>query len=139
MTGLPTGSLNISVRAIGRSIDAPPRIAHAVAGQTLELPRMATFKWVNTTLGNIKSAITGTYRKLGPDRSISLGQAARFSGLAIAEFTRHVSQLGIPVVQGTAATVDEDTEAVAGWRHGSPPQADEQKGPYGVSGAGSPR
>ena len=25
------------------------------------------FKWVNTTLGNIKSAITGTYRKLGPD------------------------------------------------------------------------
>ncbi len=28
--------------------------------------RMAPFKWVNTTLGNIKSAITGTYRKLGP-------------------------------------------------------------------------
>ena len=27
---------------------------------------MASFKWVNTTLGNIKSAITGTYRKLGP-------------------------------------------------------------------------
>ena len=26
--------------------------------------RMAPFKWVNTTLGNIKSAITGTYRKL---------------------------------------------------------------------------
>ena len=24
------------------------------------------FKWVNTTLGNIKCAITGTYRKLGP-------------------------------------------------------------------------
>ena len=28
--------------------------------------RVASFKWVNTTLGNIKSAITGTYRKLGP-------------------------------------------------------------------------
>ena len=28
---------------------------------------MAPFKWVNTTLGNIKSAITGTYRTLGPD------------------------------------------------------------------------
>ena len=27
------------------------------------------FKWVNTTLGNIKSAITGTYRKLGPDHA----------------------------------------------------------------------
>ena len=24
--------------------------------------RMASFKWVNTTLGNIKSAITGTYQ-----------------------------------------------------------------------------
>ena len=82
-----------------------------------------------------RALATALYR----DRSISLGQAARFSGLAIAEFIRHVSQLGIPIVQGTAATVDEDTAAVAGWRHGSPPQADEQKGPYGVSGAGSPR
>ena len=27
------------------------------------------FKWVNTTLGNIKCAITGTYRKLGPDHA----------------------------------------------------------------------
>ena len=31
--------------------------------------RMAPFKWVNTTLGNIKSAITGTCRKLGPDHA----------------------------------------------------------------------
>ena len=31
--------------------------------------QMAPFKWVNTTLGNIKSAITGTYRKLGPDHT----------------------------------------------------------------------
>ena len=31
--------------------------------------RMASFKWVNTTLGNIKSAITGIYRKLGPDHA----------------------------------------------------------------------
>ena len=30
---------------------------------------MAPFKWVNTTLGNIKSAITGTCRKLGPDHA----------------------------------------------------------------------
>ena len=30
---------------------------------------MAPFKWVNTTLGNIKCAITGTYRKLGPDHA----------------------------------------------------------------------
>ena len=31
--------------------------------------RVASFKWVNTTLGNIKCAITGTYRKLGPDHA----------------------------------------------------------------------
>ena len=31
--------------------------------------RMASFKWVNTTLGNIKSAIGGTYRKIGPDHA----------------------------------------------------------------------
>ncbi len=31
--------------------------------------RRAPFKWVNTTLGNIKCAITGTYRKLGPDHA----------------------------------------------------------------------
>ena len=31
--------------------------------------RVTAFKWVNTTLGNIKSAITGTYRKIGPDHA----------------------------------------------------------------------
>ncbi len=30
---------------------------------------MASFKWVDTTLGNIKSAIAGTCRKLGPDHA----------------------------------------------------------------------
>ena len=46
------------------------------------------------------------------EQSLSLGQAARFSGAAPAEFIRHVSRLGIPVVRGTAATVHEDTEAI---------------------------
>ena len=32
-------------------------------------PHGASFKWVNTMLGNIKSAITGTYRQLGPDHA----------------------------------------------------------------------
>ena len=36
-------------------------------GSGRQAARMASFKSVNTTLGNIKSAITGTYRKLGPD------------------------------------------------------------------------
>ena len=38
-------------------------------GSGRQAARMALFKWVNTTLGNIKSAITGTYRKLGPDHA----------------------------------------------------------------------
>lgn len=70
-----------------------------------------------------RALATALYR----DRSISLGQAARFSGLAIAEFIRHVSQLGIPVVRGTAATVREDAAAVAGWRHDALRDADAQR------------
>ena len=38
-------------------------------GSGRQAARMAPFKWLNTTLGNIKSAITGTYRKLGPDHA----------------------------------------------------------------------
>ena len=38
-------------------------------GSGRQAARMASFKWVNTTLGNIKSAITGTYCKLGPDHA----------------------------------------------------------------------
>ena len=38
-------------------------------GSGRKAARMASIKWVNTTLGNIKSAITGTYRKLGPDHT----------------------------------------------------------------------
>jgi transposase-like protein len=31
--------------------------------------RASPFKWVNTVLGNVKTAITGTYRQLGPDHT----------------------------------------------------------------------
>ena len=39
------------------------------AGSGRKAARMAPVKWVNTTLGNIKSAIVGTCRKLGPDHA----------------------------------------------------------------------
>ena len=58
---------------------------------------------------------TALYR----DRSLSLGQAARFSGLDLAEFIQCASQLGIPVVSGTAGTLEEDTEAIIRWRKDS--------------------
>jgi ISXO2 transposase-like protein/transposase-like zinc ribbon protein len=37
-----------------------------VTGSGRQAARWAPFKWVNTTLGNIQAAITGTYRQLGP-------------------------------------------------------------------------
>lgn len=62
-----------------------------------------------------RALATALYR----DRSLSLGQAARFSGLSIAEFIQHVSRLGIPVVGGTSDTVREDAAAIVGWRSDS--------------------
>ena len=41
------------------------------------------------------------------DDSLSLGRAAEFSGVALAEFIHHISRLGIPVVRG-ANIVRED-------------------------------
>ena len=37
-----------------------------VTGSGRQAARWAPFKWVNTTLGNVKAAIVGTYRQLGP-------------------------------------------------------------------------
>jgi transposase-like protein len=37
-----------------------------VTGSGRQAARWSPFKWVNTTLGNIKSAITGTYRQISP-------------------------------------------------------------------------
>ena len=38
-------------------------------GSGRKAARVASFKWVNTALSNIKCAVTGTYRKLGPDHT----------------------------------------------------------------------
>ena len=40
-----------------------------LTGSGPKAARAPSFKWVNSTLGNIKSAITGTHRKLGPDHA----------------------------------------------------------------------
>ena len=47
------------------------------------------------------------------DEGLSLGRAAEFSGLTLADFIGHVSRLGIPVVRG-ANTAREDMEALDG-------------------------
>lgn len=58
---------------------------------------------------------TALYR----ERSLSLGLAARFSGLATPDIIQHVSHLGIPVVRGTRATVREDVQAIEAWESDS--------------------
>lgn len=37
-----------------------------VTGSGKQAAKLAPFKWVNTTLGNVKAAIVGTYRQLSP-------------------------------------------------------------------------
>lgn len=58
---------------------------------------------------------TALYRS----RSLSLGRAAEISELPIAEFMQHVSRLGIPVVDGNAASLREDIEAISTWMNAS--------------------
>ncbi len=62
-----------------------------------------------------RALATALYR----EQSLSLGQAARFSGLGTGAFIQHISRLGIPVVGGSAASVNEDTEAIRAWRKDS--------------------
>ena len=51
------------------------------------------------------------------DESLSLGRAAEFSGLTLADFVDHVSRLGIPVVRG-ANTMRDDMETLDEWLGG---------------------
>jgi len=69
----------------------------------------------------IREAVaTALYR----NRTLSLGRAAEISGMPIAEFMQHVSRLGIPVVDGNAASLREDAGAFSRWiRETSQPTA----------------
>lgn len=51
------------------------------------------------------------------DRSLSLGQAARFSSIGMAAFIQRVSRLGIPVVERTTKTIRKDAETIRRWRN----------------------
>jgi hypothetical protein len=41
-------------------------LLHIRSGSGARAPRTPAFKWVYTALGNIKAAITGTYRSIAP-------------------------------------------------------------------------
>ena len=49
------------------------------------------------------------------EESLSLGRAAKFAGMAIAEFMQHVSRLGIPIVRGTKESVRKDVKTLEAW------------------------
>lgn len=44
-----------------------------------------------------------------------LGRAARFAGMALAEFIQHVSRLGIPVVKGNHGSLRQDLGNLDAW------------------------
>ncbi len=48
--------------------------------------------------------------------SLSAGNAARFAGLALAEFIEAASRQGIPVVYGNSQTLAEEASAIKAWR-----------------------
>ena len=50
---------------------------------------------------------------------LSLGHAARFSGLSTAEFIETASRLGIPVVRGTQQSAADDAGVIEAWRKDS--------------------
>ena len=58
---------------------------------------------------------TALYR----EGSVSLGRAARFSELPLADFIQHVSLLGISVTHGTASSARQDVDAIQKWRQHS--------------------
>jgi antitoxin (DNA-binding transcriptional repressor) of toxin-antitoxin stability system len=68
-----------------------------------------------------RALTTALYR----DGSLSLGQAARFAALPLAEFMQHVSRLDISVVRGSEASVNDEARKAMAWRKESsrPPPA----------------
>ncbi len=53
------------------------------------------------------------------DGHLALGRAARVAEIPLAEFIRHLSREGIPVISGKAREVKADLEALRKWRKSS--------------------
>ena len=111
----------VSVRELKNNPSAALRAARAQPVMVLNRhqPEAILFHLDEDSLlaepGIRRALATALYR----DQSLSLGQAARFSGLGTAAFIQHVSRLGIPVVRGSTTTVHEDTGAIDAWRNDS--------------------
>jgi len=49
------------------------------------------------------------------DDALPLGRAARLAGMALGDFVRHMSRLGIPIVKGDARSLREDLDDLDAW------------------------
>jgi predicted HTH domain antitoxin len=49
------------------------------------------------------------------DGALSLARSARLANMVLADFIAHVSRLGIPVINQTAAEVDRDMDTLDQW------------------------
>ena len=47
--------------------------------------------------------------------SISLGRGAKIAGVPLADFMRHVSREGMPIIRGTIKTLREDVKSLESW------------------------
>ena len=111
----------VSVRELKNNPSAALRAAreHPVMVLNRHRPEAILFHLDEDSLlaepGIRRALATALYR----DESLSLGQAARISGLGTAAFIQYISRLGIPVVRGSKSSVREDTEAIDAWRKDS--------------------
>jgi predicted HTH domain antitoxin len=49
------------------------------------------------------------------DGALSLARSARLANMVLADFIAHVSRLGIPIINQTAAEVDRDMDTLDQW------------------------
>lgn len=63
-------------------------------------------------MAGVRAALATTLFKGG---GLSLVRSARLAGMVLADFIAHVSRLGIPVINQTAAEVGQDMDTLDQW------------------------
>ena len=111
----------LSVRELKRNPSAALRAAHKdpVVVLKRQQPEAVLIHLEGSSILDDQGIRLALATSLYREGSVSLGRAARFSELPLAEFIQHVSKLGIAVIHGTAARVRQDVDAIQEWREGS--------------------
>jgi predicted HTH domain antitoxin len=53
------------------------------------------------------------------DDALPLGRAARLANMTLADFIVHLSRLGVPVIKGDEASLQEDLDDLDAWLAGA--------------------